>query len=59
VIHNTFVKFGDVAFEKILNEKQKLQILNQPFMSLEESIKMIRFNDNLLEYNNIYITNID
>ena len=55
VIHNTFVKFGDVDFGKILNEKQKLHILNQPFMSLEESIKMIHFNDKLPEYNNIYI----
>lgn len=73
VIHNTFVKFGDVDFGKILNEKQKLHILNQPFMSLEESIKMIHFNDKLPresgmglkhslsrapEYNNIYITNM-
>jgi hypothetical protein len=58
VIHNTFVKFGDVDFGKILNEKQKLHILKQPFMSLEESIKMIHFNDKLPEYNNIYITNM-
>ena len=58
VINNTFVKFGPVDFEKLLNEEQKLSILNKPFMSLEESIKLIHFNDKIPEYNNIYITNM-
>ncbi len=58
VINNTFVKFGPVEFNKLLSEKQKLFILNSPFMSLEESIKLIHFNDKRPEYNNIFITNM-
>ena len=58
VIHNTFVKFGDVKFENVLDEKQILSILNKHFLSLEESIKMVHFNDKLPEYSNIYITNM-
>lgn len=58
VIQNTYVKFGPVKLENLLDEKQKLSILNKQFLSLEESIKMIHFNDKLPEYNNIYITNM-
>jgi molecular chaperone GrpE (heat shock protein) len=51
VINNTFVKFGKVELSKVLTEKQILSILNKPFMSLEETIKLIHFNDKLPEYN--------
>jgi hypothetical protein len=57
-INNTFVKFGAVGFEKVLTNKQILSILDKPFVSLEESIRLIHFNEDLPEYNNIYITNM-
>jgi len=58
IINNTFVKFGDVDYERILNNKQVRHILNQQFMSIEESIKLIHFNKDLPEYNNVFITNM-
>ncbi len=58
IINNTFVKFGDVDYQRILNNKQVKHILNQQFMSLEESIKLIHFNKDLPEYNNVFITNM-
>ena len=59
VIHNTYVKFGDVEYEKILNNKQIKRILDKQYQSLEESIKQIHFNKNLPEYSNIFITNME
>ena len=58
IINNTFVKFGDLDYQKILSNKQIKHILNQQYMSLEESIKQIHFNENLPEYSNIFITNM-
>ena len=58
IINNTYVKFGDVEYEKILNKKQIKKILSYPYQSLEESIKQIHFNDDLPEYSNIFITNM-
>jgi len=58
IINNTFVKFGDVDYQRILNNKQVKHILNQQFMSIEESIKLIHFNKDLPEYNNVFITNM-
>ena len=58
VINNTYVKFGKVGFSKVLTKKQILSILSHPYISLEESIRMIHFNEDLPEYNNIYITNV-
>ncbi len=58
VINNTFVKFGDVSYEKIFNEKQMLSILNKQYMSLEEGITKTHFNDKLPQYSNIFITNL-
>jgi hypothetical protein len=57
-INNTYVKFGDLDYEKVLNNKQIRHILNHQYMSLEESIKKIHFNENLPEYSNIFITNM-
>ena len=57
-INNTFVKFGEIKYSKILSEKAILNILNKPFMSLEESIQSIHFNKDHPEYHNIYITNM-
>ena len=58
IINNTFVKFGDVDYQRILDNKQVKHILNQQFMSLEESIKLVHFNKDLPEYNNVFITNL-
>ena len=58
IINNTYVKFGDVDYQRILNNKQVKHILNQQFMSIEESIKLIHFNKDLPEYNNVFITNM-
>ena len=57
IIHNTFVKFGDVSYEKIFNEKQLLSILNKQYMSLEEGINKTHFNEKLPDYSNVFITN--
>ena len=57
-INNTYVKFGELDYQKILNGKQIKHILNQQYMSLEESIKQIHFNEDLPEYSNIFITNM-
>ena len=57
-INNTYVKFGDLDYEKVLNNKQIKHILNHQYMSLEESIKQIHFNEALPEYSNIFITNM-
>jgi len=58
IINNTFVKFGDLEYKKILNNSQIKQILNKQYQSLEESIKQIHFNEDLPEYSNIFITNM-
>jgi len=58
IINNTFVKFGDLEYNKILNNDQIKKILNKQFLSLEESIKQIHFNKNLPEYSNFFITNM-
>jgi len=58
IINNTYVKFGELDYERILNSKQVKNILNKQFKCLEESIKQIHFNDQLPEYNNVFITNM-
>ena len=58
IINNTFVKFGDLEYQKVLNNSQNKQILNKQYQSLEESIKKIPFNEDLPEYSNIFITNM-
>ena len=58
IINNTFVKFGELKYQKVLNNSQIKQILNKQYQSLEESIKQIHFNEELPEYSNIFITNM-
>ena len=59
-IYNTvnIVKFGTEELNKILTQSEILKILNRKMCSLEESIKMIHFNDARPEFKNIYITNL-
>ena len=58
IINNTYVKFGDLEYQQVLNNKQIKHILNQQYKSLEESIKQIHFNEEIPEYSNIFITNM-
>ena len=48
MINNTFVKFPQVLYRKILNNKEIMHILNQQCGSLEASVKMINLNDEAL-----------
>ena len=60
-INNTtvnIVKFGSEEINKILSQSEILKILNRKMCSLEESIKMVHFNDKRPELRNIYITNL-
>jgi len=52
------IKFGTEELNKILSQSEILKILNRKMSSLEESIKMIHFNDDKPEFKNIYITNL-
>ncbi len=58
IINNTYIKFPNMSYVNILKEKEILKILSKQYMSLEESIKTIHFNDKFPEYNNIFITNL-
>jgi hypothetical protein len=58
IINNIFVKFGDLEYQKVFNNRQIRQILNKQYHSLEESIKLTHFNEALPEYGNIFITNM-
>ncbi len=57
-IHNTYIKFPDLSYEKLFTNKQILKILNRQYKSIEESIKLTHLNEKIPEYNNIYITNL-
>ena len=56
--NNVIMKFGNVNINDVLSNKQIMSILHKPFISVEECIKMIHFNEKLPQYNNIYITNL-
>lgn len=60
IINNNIkiIKFGSEKLSEILTEKEILNILNNRYLSLEESIKTIHFNKNRPEYQNICITNL-
>jgi hypothetical protein len=57
-VHNTYITFPYLDYSKIFTSSQIKGILNKQYMSLEESIKQVHFNDNLPEYSNLYITNM-
>ena len=56
--NNVIIKFGNVNINDVLSNKQIMNLLHKPFVSVEECIKMIHFNEKLPQYNNIYITNM-
>jgi hypothetical protein len=57
-VHNTYIAFPNLDYTKIFTSSQIKGILNKQYMSLEESIKQVHFNENLPEYSNIFITNM-
>ena len=57
-INVTYVKFGNENLSEILTEKEMKKILSHVRLSVEESIKMVHFNDNRPQYKNIFITNM-
>ena len=59
-INNTvnIVKFGSEDLASILSKSEIFKILNRKLASLEESIKLIHFNNDRPELKNIYITNL-
>ncbi len=59
-INNTTVniKFGNENLSNLLSEKEMLKIVNKCRYSVEESIKLVHFNDNRPEYKNVLITNL-
>lgn len=56
--HVNYITFPNLSFEHVLDEQQIIKILNKQYKSIEESIKLIHFNDDIPEYNNIFITNL-
>ena len=52
------VKFGSEDIASILSQSEILKILNRKMSSLEESIKLIHFNEKRPQLKNIYITNL-
>ena len=58
IINNTYVKFGNVCYEKIFNNQEILSILNKQYLSLEEGINKTHFNEKIPSYSNIFITNL-
>ena len=58
-INNTVnIKFGYEKLSDILNEKEMIKILNNCKMCVEESVKIVHFNDKRPEFRNILITNL-
>ncbi len=57
-IINNIVKFGEISYDKLHNDREIRDILKCQYKSLEESIKQTHFNKDHPEYNNIFITNM-
>ena len=57
-INVTYVKFGNENLSEILSKKEMKKILSYLRFSIEESIKMVHFNDDRPQYKNIFITNM-
>ena len=57
-INVTYVKFGNENLSEILSEKEMKKILSYLRLSVEESIKMVHFNDEKPQYKNVFITNM-
>jgi len=58
IINNTYVKFGNLDYNKIFSEKEIRNLMGLQYKCIEEFIKKTHFNDAHPEYNNIFITNL-
>jgi hypothetical protein len=58
IVNNTYIAFPNLSYSKIFKGSEIKSILNKQYMSLEESIKQVHFNDKLPEYSNLFITNM-
>jgi hypothetical protein len=56
--NTTIIKFGSININNVLTEKEVLSVLYKPFVSTEECVKLIHFNEKRPQYNNIFITNL-
>jgi len=56
--NTTIIKFGSVNIQSILKPREVMGVLQQPYGSTEECLRLIHFNDKRPEYQNIYITNM-
>ena len=56
-INNTYVKYNNISYDS-LTKKEILEILSKHENAIEESIKKLHFNNNIPEYNNVFITNL-
>jgi hypothetical protein len=57
-INLTYVKFGNENLSELLSKKEMDKILSQVRLSIEESIKLVHFNDKRPQYKNVFITNM-
>ena len=57
-INITYIKFGNEKLSQLLSKKEMKKIINKVRSSVEESIKLVHFNDKRPEYKNILITNM-
>ncbi len=57
-IINNIVKFGELSYDAIFNEKQIRDILKCKHKALEEGIKQTHFNKKHPELNNVFISNM-
>jgi len=57
-INVTYVKFGNEKLSEILSENEMKKILSHVRLSIEESIKLVHFNNERPQYKNIFITNM-
>jgi hypothetical protein len=57
-IFNSIVKLGNENLPEILNDKQKLSILNRQACSINQLVELIHIGGKFNQFKNVYITNL-
>jgi len=57
--NTTIIKFGSININNVLTEKEVLSILYKPFVSTEECVKLIHFNEKRPQYGENFVFNLD
>ena len=57
-IFNSLVKLGHENLPEVLNNKEKLSILNRQACSINQLIELIHVGDKFSQFKNVYITNL-